>query len=81
MRSLFSYAAVLEDGTGDAGQLATPPPCSRAVEQSDLCPDLQVRKASAELHATLDLKQYLSLKGSLTYTCFRESLRLICLFC
>lgn len=70
MRSLFSHAAILEDGKGDAGQLETPPSCCRAVEQSDLCPDLQVRKASTQLHVTLDLNQYLSLKVSSAYACF-----------
>jgi len=50
MRPLLSHATLLEDVKGDAGQLETPPSCRGAVEQSGLCPDLQVRKAAARLH-------------------------------
>lgn len=46
VRPLLSHTTILEDGKGDAGQLEAPPTCSRAVEQSGLRPDLQVRKAS-----------------------------------
>lgn len=49
MCPLFSHAAVLEDSEGDAGQLETSSPCCRAVEQSSLCFDLQVRMDSAQL--------------------------------
>lgn len=42
MCPLLSHATILEDSKRDAGQLETPPTCCRAVEQSDLCPDLQV---------------------------------------
>lgn len=42
MCPLLSHTPILEDSKRDAGQLETPPTCCRAVEQSDLCPDLQV---------------------------------------
>lgn len=42
MCPLLSHTTILEDSKRDAGQLETPPTCRRAVEQSDLCPDLQV---------------------------------------
>lgn len=39
---LLSHTAILEDRKRNAGQLETPPTCCRAVEQSHLCPHLQV---------------------------------------
>lgn len=69
---LLSDTTILEDGKGDAGQLEAPPTCGRAVEQSGLCPDLQVRKASPR--SQVCSKQY-NLSGEYVGGCNNGSKR------